>query len=602
MSRGLRYAPGVETHPLTGDVDRSRPPSTTHRPIPDYLQPFIVQQETGRYTAVDQAVWRFVLLMLHERLAHTAHASYVRGLAQSAISPDHIPGIEEIDRGLSSIGWGAVCVDGFIPPRAFQAFQALGILPIAAEIRTPEHLPYTPAPDIIHEAAGHAPILVDPVYAAYLRAIGEVGGRAFSSPADARIDRAVRVLSDLKEHPRGDDATLAAAELELERAVAELGPPSEAARVARLYWWTAEYGLVGTPRDYRLYGAGLLSSLGESHFCHGPDVKKRVLSPDCTLEGYDITRPQPQLFVARDFEHLHAVLADVSATLAHHQGGRAALQAALGSRELCSVHLPGGAQVIGRLSNLDLSDGEPGLLTFDTGAAIARGGRLLGPVGAELLVPLGTLLGGADPRRVLADIAGHVGSSGRLELEYGSGLRLSGVPCSGPFAASDTLLWLRDFQLDWRGRSLQQSAPYPWLCADRVLTASAGSTSPEVSPVEPDGAARADAARPRVPKAKQRSPAATQLEGLYARARAARRGGPGASATLRQIHAQLEASAPHEWLLYWNLLEALVALGVEDAPLIAALEQRLGELEDYYGGRHPITLGLGYVAARKHAP
>ena len=60
------------------------------------------------------------------------------------------------------------------------------MLPIAAEIRSPDHLPYTPAPDIIHEAAGHAPILIDPVYAAYVRAVGEVGARAFASPADAQ--------------------------------------------------------------------------------------------------------------------------------------------------------------------------------------------------------------------------------------------------------------------------------------------------------------------------------------------------------------------------------------------------------------------------------
>src|SRR5690349_2627917 len=224
-----------------------------------------------------------------------------------------------MNRRLAAIGWRAVCVDGFIPPRAFTAFQALGVLPIAAEIRTPDHLPYTPAPDIIHEAAGHAPILIDPVYAAYVRAVGEVGARAFASPADARIDRAVRVQSELKE-TAADDALLGAAEIELERAVAALGEPSEAARVARLYWWTAEYGLVGTPEDYRLYGAGLLSSLGESHFCHRPEVRKLPLSAACVDVGYDITRPQPQLFVASDFEQLHSVLDEVRRTLAHSIG------------------------------------------------------------------------------------------------------------------------------------------------------------------------------------------------------------------------------------------------------------------------------------------
>ena len=599
---GLRYAEPVETHPPPGDVDRSRPPSTTHRPIPDYLLPFTVQQDVSRYTPVDQAVWRFVLLMLHERLSRTAHASYARGLAQSAIATERIPSIEEIDSGLSSIGWGAVCVDGFIPPRAFQAFQALGILPIAAEIRSPEQLPYTPAPDIIHEAAGHAPILVDPVYSAYLRAIGEVGGRAFSSPADARVDRAVRALSDLKEHPQ-DEACLAAAEVELERALADLGPPSEAARVARLYWWTAEYGLVGAPEDYRLYGAGLLSSLGESHFCHGPGVRKRLLSPDCTLEGYDITRPQPQLFVARDFEQLHDVLAQVSETLSHRIGGAVALRAALASRETCSVQLSSGLQVIGRLTALDDGpDTTPALMRFERGAALARDGRLLGRVASELWVPLGRLSDGSDPHHKHAEAAARHDASARLEVEHASGLRLAGVPSQGPFGAGDGLLWLRDFRLEWRDRALSQAAPYPWLGADRVLTASAGSASPEVSPVELDAAARAPSARPVVPKAKRRSAAATRLAQLYARTHEAHRGGPGAHAALERVKAEIDASYPHEWLLVWNVLDALLDLGVADQALVGALERRLDELERYYSGRHPIALGLGYLTTRKRAP
>jgi len=162
------------------------PPSSIPAPaIPDYLQPFVVDQDMSRYTAVDQAVWRFVLLQLHARLERTAHPSYVRGLAESGISPERIPSIGEMNRRLAAIGWRAVCVDGFIPPRAFTAFQALGVLPIAAEIRTPDHLPYTPAPDIIHEAAGHAPILIDRRYADYIRASGEVASRAFASPAVA---------------------------------------------------------------------------------------------------------------------------------------------------------------------------------------------------------------------------------------------------------------------------------------------------------------------------------------------------------------------------------------------------------------------------------
>lgn len=588
----------METLPVKGDVDRNRVLSDPHRSIPDYLQPFIVDQELSRYTAIDQAVWRFVLLQLQDRLQRAGHPSYARGLSASAISPQRIPSIEEINRGLGRLGWGAVCVDGFIPPRAFQAFQALGVLPIAAEIRSPEHLPYTPAPDIIHEAAGHAPILVDSVYAAYLRDVGAVGSRAFASPADARIDRAVRVLSELKEHG-ADAGPLRAAEIELERAVAELGPPSEAARVARLYWWTAEYGLVGTPDDYRLYGAGLLSSLGESHFCQSPAVRKLPLSPDCTGVGYDITRPQPQLFVARDFEHLHAVLAEVSQTLAYDIGGHYAVRAALQSGELSTLYFPGGAQVIGTLSRVEESRGA-GLSSFEPGAALAHRGQLRGRVADEYLVPFGKLADGSDPRRVLADTTAHRTPEGRIHLEYASGLRVSGITIGGPWALPDALLWLDDVALEWRGRRSTPRPPYPLLLAERVVTAGAGSASPDVSPLDATGSA-ALLGRPRakVPKPKATTTAMLRLEHLYAEAHDARRRGARGRASLEVVHAALGASYPHEWLLYWNVLDALLGLGLSESRLIQQVERRLLDLEDYHGGQHPIALGLDYLRAGK---
>jgi phenylalanine-4-hydroxylase len=596
MTSALRYDPQVETHPAKGDVDRSPPDSGSHRSIPDYLQPFVVEQDARRYTAIDQAVWRFVLLQLSDLLGRSAHPSYARGLSQSAITPERIPSIEEMNRGLAALGWGAVCVDGFIPPRVFQAFQALGILPIAAEIRTPEHLPYTPAPDIIHEAAGHAPILIDPVYAGYVRAVGEVGTRAFASPADARIDRAVRVLSELKEQPTRD-AALAGAEVELERAVAELGLPSEAARVSRLYWWTAEYGLVGTPDDYRLYGAGLLSSLGESHFCHAANVRKLPLSAACTSVGYDITRPQPQLFVARDFEHLHAVLEEVSQTFAYDIGGDQAVHAALASAELCTVYFPGGTQVIGTPKTLGEHDARE-LLGFERGAALAWRGQLLGHVG-PYAVALGKLADGSDPRKVFSDPSLYTGADGRLSIPYASGVRASGKLSGAPTRAGDAVLWLRDFRVEWRGGELARAEPYPWLLAERVVTAGAGSASPDVSPLE----AGTELPRQRiiVPKPRRPAPEAVRLERLYADASEARRQGIRGRATLDAVHTELGASYPYEWLLRWNVLAALVELGMTGDPLVVQLERRLRELEDHYAGHHPIALGLDYLAALRGA-
>ena len=583
----------MEPHPAQGDVDWRSSYSDPHRSIPDYLQPFIVEQDPSRYTAIDQAVWRFVLLQLHHRLEHTAHPSYARGLAGSGISSERIPSIVEMNDALGKFGWQAVCVDGFIPPRAFQAFQALGVLPIAAEIRTLEQLPYTPAPDIIHEAAGHAPILIDPRYAGYVRAVGEVGARAFASPADARVDRAVRLLSDLKQSTGNAPTDVRAAELELERAASALGPPSEAARLARLYWWTAEYGLVGALEDYRLYGAGLLSSLGESHFCHGPGVAKLPLSAACTSVSYDITKPQPQLFVARDFDHLHTVLAEVSQTLAYDVGGDDAVQAALRSEELCTVHLPAGCQVIGTLRGADGAGGAE-LLSFQPGSALARRGRLLGRVPHTFWVPLGRLVDGPAEGLSALDSLGRR-HDGRVTFHYASGVCVSGVVCDGPHELPEAALWLRTFRLEWRDRPpIELPGPYPLLIAERVVTAGAGSACPDVSPLGDTQAATGP--RARVPKLRAMTPATARLNDLYALTSRGRE--RGSWEDLAAVHTELAVSFPHEWLLRWRLLECLIDLGSGDSDVARELSRRLQELELYYGGKHPIAMGLDYLKAR----
>jgi phenylalanine-4-hydroxylase len=583
------------------------PPSSIPAPsIPDYLQQFIVDQDVSRYTAIDQAVWRFVLLQLHARLERTAHASYVRGLAESGISPGRIPSIGEMNRRLAAIGWRAVCVDGFIPPRAFTAFQALGVLPIAAEIRTPDHLPYTPAPDIIHEAAGHAPILIDRRYADYIRASGEVASRAFASPADARVDRAVRVLSDLKDSRDSLPPDVRAAELELDAALSALGPASEAARMARLYWWTAEYGLVGTPSDYRLYGAGLLSSLAESHFCHGSEVRKLPLSSACIDTGFDITRPQPQLFVARDFEHLHQVLEEVGSSLAYRRGGLAALHTALESHELCTVELAGAVEIIGTLSELN-DNGRGGLwLVFEPGAAVVQSGRVLGRVESGYVVPVGPLADGSDPRHYLvARAAPQPGRPRPVCLRYASGAQIEGALADAAVPGS-SCLWLSDVRIELPGQEPRLLAGrYPVPLVDRVLTARAGSGCDSVSPL---GAAHRPepGQRPRVPKGRSRSASELQLDGWYVETERLR--GQAASDQPRLIAAierELERELPHEWLLRWNLLECLTDLGLNDGALARQLRTRLLELEHYHEGKHPIALGLDYLERRhrdKSAP
>lgn len=132
-------------------------------------------------------------------LSRVAHESYTKGLKQTGISIDSIPNMYGMNRILKEIGWAAVAVDGFIPPAAFMEFQAYNVLVIASDIRQLEHIEYTPAPDIIHEGAGHAPIIANPEYAEYLRRFGEIGCKAISSSHDYDIYEAIRELSILKE-------------------------------------------------------------------------------------------------------------------------------------------------------------------------------------------------------------------------------------------------------------------------------------------------------------------------------------------------------------------------------------------------------------------
>ncbi len=590
----------METHPGPGDVDGSFPHPAPHGSIPDYLEPFVVDQDTSRYTPQDQAVWRFVLLQLQDHLGRVAHPAYARGLADSGISVEHIPSVEQMNRALSKFGWRAVCVDGFIPPRAFQAFQALGILPIAAEIRSARQLPYTPAPDIIHEAAGHAPILVDTRYAEYVRASGAVASKAFANPADARVDKAVRRLSELKEQLEPDAVETRAAELELGSAVSSLGPPSEAARLSRLYWWTAEYGLVGTPSDYRLYGAGLLSSLGESHFCQRPDVRKLPLRAACTEVGYDITRPQPQLFVAEDFEHLHSVLDEVRRSLALERGGLYAAVTAQQSRELSSVHFPGGAEVIGTLERL-AGDERGLLLGFAPGAALVEQGRLRERVTEEFRVIAGRLSDGQDPRAPSEAGWPDRDRKGRVTLKYACGAEVSGVVLHGS-GAGGSWVQLEHCRFSFPGETPRSySAPLSVLLADRVVTAHAGSSCSEVSPL--DAGAKCARARPRVPRLRETSADQQRLNQLYARVRRmAEHLSPFDLSGLLQIHRELDADYPEEWLLRWNALECLVHHGMANGDLGCDLRTRLDALEQHFGGQHPIAMGLRYLSARGSTP
>jgi len=315
--------------------------------LPKHLHKFVVNQPYEEYTAQNQAVWRYVMRINTDYLSKVAHDSYMSGLTKTGISTERIPYMDGMNRILKEIGWAAVSVDGFIPPNAFMEFQAYNVLVIASDMRTINHIAYTPAPDIIHEAAGHAPIIANPEYAEYLRRFGEIGCKAISSAKDFEMYEAIRLLSILKEDPNSSDEERNEAEDAVAYLQDNMGELSEMAQIRNLHWWTVEYGLIGTLENPRIYGAGLLSSIGESAWCLKDSVKKRPYTIEAADINFDITKPQPQLFVTPDFAHLSLVLEQFANKMAIRKGGLNGIQQLINSKNIGTIELSTGIQISG---------------------------------------------------------------------------------------------------------------------------------------------------------------------------------------------------------------------------------------------------------------
>lgn len=342
--------------------------------LPLHIQPFVAIQDYGLYTPRDQSVWRFLLHQLSFSLQNKAHDTYFEGLVKTGINKDAIPKIEHINHCLNKIGWRAVAVDGFLPPAIFMEFQALKVLAIAVNIRSFEHMLYTPAPDIIHESAGHAPFLIDIDYAEFLQRFGELGMHAIANQHDLDIYEAVRNLSIVKESNSSTAQEKQAAQQLVESLQDKDVAPSEANLLARLHWWTVEYGLVGEPNDFRIYGAGLLSSLSESQCCFDQisnneavksKVKTKLLTVDSIKTAYDITVQQPQLFVTQSCRHLSHILAEYSRKMACNVGGSSAMMSGLEASSVVTCTVNSGLQISGKLSKV-ICDAIDNVIYFNT--------------------------------------------------------------------------------------------------------------------------------------------------------------------------------------------------------------------------------------------
>ena len=403
--------------------------------IPNHLKQYIVNQDYKSYTYIDQATWRFIMKISTDFFKKNADEIYFEGLKKTGITLNKIPKIESIDQKLSNFGWRAVCVRGFIPPNAFMEFQSLKILPIAADMRSHKNITYTPSPDIAHEAAGHAPIIANKDYSEYLINYGEIASKAIISSEDLEVYYAIRNLSDIKENINSEEKEIKNAEIKLEKANKSITYLSESAILARMNWWTVEYGLIGDIKNPKIYGAGLLSSVAESENCLKKEVKKIPFSIDCINYDYDITEQQPQLFVTPNYKFLSKELKKLAKSMAFNRGGEYGLNIAKKAKTLCTVVLDDNIHISGKVKKYITNQKKQIIfISFDGPTQIGINKKQLKNHGSDYHFegyssPLGNLKKFGKPISKLSNIElkkSNIRKNKIIKLEFEGGIVLSG--------------------------------------------------------------------------------------------------------------------------------------------------------------------------------
>jgi phenylalanine-4-hydroxylase len=274
-------------------------------------------QRHGDYTRREHDTWRRLLARTEATVGRhesRIQPGYVQGFRELVLQWTRIPRLEDIDSALAPFGWRTFCVNGYLPPDVYSGLLAHGIFPISREIRPSHHLEFSPTPDLAHDLLGHVPMLVSAEHCRFLRRISRATACAPPNALDRELYLAHRALGALMNRSPRRRPTLAAAEGRVAAAQHTLASqPSLLARLDRLYLWSIEFGLMGSPTDFRAYGAGLLSSAGEVEaLCTGHTP---ILEYSSAVTDYDIhfSEYQSVYFVAKDYAQLEAVLASVEA-------------------------------------------------------------------------------------------------------------------------------------------------------------------------------------------------------------------------------------------------------------------------------------------------
>ena len=236
--------------------------AATARP-PGTAADWTIPQDWARYTPQEHAVWDLLYARQTDMLKNRACEAFRRGVEHLRLSDKGIPNFEELSQRLAKrTGWRVVAVPGLVPDDVFFEHLANRRFVAGRFIRKPEQLDYLQEPDVFHDLFGHVPLLSDPVFADYMQAYGEGGLKALR-------------LNALE-------------------------------KLARLYWYTVEFGLIAESSGLRLYGAGILSSFGESRFAledASPNRVKfdlmRVMRTRYRIDDY-----QQSYFVIDNFDQL----------------------------------------------------------------------------------------------------------------------------------------------------------------------------------------------------------------------------------------------------------------------------------------------------------
>jgi phenylalanine-4-hydroxylase len=225
---------------------------------------FAIDQDWAGYSAADHRLWSALYRRQSDLLAHRACSAFLKGLDALDLNSGGVPDFAAINPRLESLtGWRVVAVPGLIPDAAFFELLARRRFPAARFLRNPEALDYLSEPDVFHDVFGHVPMLTDPVFADYMQAYGAGGLRALGL--------------DHLHH------------------------------LARLYWYTVEFGLMDTASGLKIYGAGIASSAAETLFALEDPSPNRI--------AFEMLRVMRTRYRIDDFQQSYFVIPSLEALL-----------------------------------------------------------------------------------------------------------------------------------------------------------------------------------------------------------------------------------------------------------------------------------------------